>query len=462
MRFKTPSLIVMALVAGIALAPLVLPMIASSGARQRLSRCPGHRRRSRPMNPQRRPHAPYSYYDARSRASATPTRDPEAPILGTEQIITPIVTSIPDDSSSSSATATPTATPQPGTQPDLCEPNASLTQPCSLPTEIENTNLNFVDDSLDVVSLLLKGGRTYTLRASNSTGIDPVIRVYRAEDTATPLVENDDVKAGTTDAEVKVTTDGDGWYLVAIENKAPGSMRGRLYTFSARSSVAEQPTVNATAATQQALRPVTATVGDVYENNYSPETAATLVWGVPYDLSLVCPVPGQCAGGDHVFFWVPVKAGVPFVAVTYDLGPGADPAITLYRPEANFTDPSTGLAGWRSWAGNDDVVPGFTLRSQLLATPDWSGYVLLVVASSERTDPPPMPPAVGTPGRYRLMIGPPGLAAVQQVLAAQSDIPLAPTDAPTVAAPPPADRAAGYGPRGANTGERCPRGDQAG
>jgi len=332
---------------------------------------------------------------------------------------------------------TPTPTPEPGTQPDLCEPNDTLTQPCSLPSEVDNANLNFVDDSVDVVSLLLKGGRTYTLRASSSTGIDPAIRVFLAGDTATVLVENDDVKPGTTDAEVKVTTQGDGWYLVVIENKAPGDMRRRTYTFSARSSAAEQPTTNPAAATQEALRPVAATMGDIFENNYSPETAATLAWAVPFDLSLVCPDQGQCPGGDHDFFWVPVKAGVPLVAVTYDLGPGADPAMTLYRPEANFTDPSTGMSGWRSWAGNDDVVPGFTLRSQLMVTPDWSGYALLVVASSERTDPPPMPPAVGAPGRYRLMIGPPGLEAVQQVLKAQNDIPAAPTSAPTDAPPPP-------------------------
>ena len=416
----------MALVVGIALAPLVLPMIASWGG---------------PAQAQSLPWTP----------TPEPTDMPTVPsTFGTAVIVTPILPSIPDTSipddgpgdrgsdggdSSSTTSGTPTATAEPGTHPDLCEPNDSLTQPCSLPSEVENGNLNFVDDSIDVVSVLLKGGRTYTLRASSSTGIDPAIRVYRAGDTTTALVENDDVSPGTTDAEVKVTTEGDGWYLVVIENKAPGDMRRRVYSFRARSSAAEQPTANPVAATQAAQRPVAATVGDLFENNYSPETAATLAWGVPFDLSLVCPDQGRCPGGDHDFFWVPVKAGVPLVAVTYDLGPGADPAITLYRPDANFTDPSTGLTGWRSWAGNDDVVPGFTLRSQLLVTPDWSGYALLVVASSERTDPPPMPPAVGMAGRYRLMIGPPGLEAVQHVLNAQHDIPAVPTAVPSIVAP---------------------------
>ncbi|NNJ12208.1 hypothetical protein EKD04_017910 [Chloroflexales bacterium ZM16-3] len=399
--FRTTR-IIMALVAGIALAPLVLPLIAPSGRSASAQ--------SLPWTPT--PTAPAT-------ATATSTATPTAPATATATL-----------------TATPTA--EPGTQPDRCEPNDTLTQPCALPTEIDNPDLTFVDDDVDVFSFLLKGGRTYTLRASSTTGIDPRITLYRAGDTSTALAENDDLQAGSPDAEVQVTTASDGWYLLVVANSAPGDMRRRTYTVSARSSATTQPTANATsavAATQDAQMPVTATQGDVFENNYSPETAGTLAWGVPYDLSLVCPVAGQCPGGDHDFFWLPVKAGLPIIAVTYDLGPGADPAMTLYRPEAGFTDPSTGLAGWRAWAGNDDVVPGFTLRSQLLVTPDWSGYALLVIASSERADPPPLPPAVGAPGRYRLMAGPTGLAPVQEVLRAQSDIPAAPT--PEVPTTPP-------------------------
>ena len=448
----------MALVTGIALAPLLLPLVASSGgsaAAQSLPWTPTPELPAPPTPTRTETLAPTATMpplvaSATVLPAATTKPNPDAPLLGTEVMVTPVYTALPGQEPGSGGGSpgggssggggsdtggTPTATPEPGTQPDRCEPNDALTRPCSLPTEIENRDLNFVDDSVDVFSLLLKSGRTYTLRASSSTGIDPLIRLYHAEDMAVALVENDDVQPGTTDAEVKVTTQGDGWYLVVVENKAPGDMRRRTYSVSARSSAAAQPTTNAAAATVAALRPVAATVGDVFENNYSPETAATLVWGVPYDLSLVCPDQGQCPAGDHDFFWVPVKAGVPLVAVSYDLGPGADPAITLYRPERNVTDPATGLNGWRAWAGNDDVVPGFTLRSQLIVTADWDGYALLVVASSRRADPPPMPPAVGAPGRYRLMIGPPGLAPVQEVLRAQNDIPAAPTVAPTVLPP---------------------------
>ena len=392
MRIRTPILMALVLVVGVALAPLILPLLASSGGA------------------------------VSAQVSGTPTTVPATP---TPASGTPIPSPL--------ATAPPTATPDPATQPDRCEPNDSLTQPCALPTEIDNADLTVVDGREDVFSFLLKGGRTYTILARSTTGIDPLIRLFRAEDTSTVTAENDDVQSGTTDAQVTVTTTRDGWYLVEVVNKAPGDMRGRTYILSARSATSPATATTATTATPDAQTPMTPG-GDLYENNYSPETAGTLAWGVPYDLSLICPVPGQCPGGDHDFFWLPIKAGVPLVAVTYDLGPGADPALTIYRPDAGSTDPATGMVGWRWWAGNDDVIPGYTLRAQALIIPDWSGYALLVVASSERRDPPPLPPAAGPLGRYRLMVGPPSLAPMQAVLRAQTDIPAAPpTVAPTFA-----------------------------
>lgn len=450
MRSRLPLLI--ALIVGILVAPLVLPLLASWGGPARAQ--------SLPWTPTPTPTGVPPVAAATptvlrptptTSVLPTPTRDPALPILpGTAIPITPVSGDPGDPGPNSPAprapvgnapTAPPTATPAPGTQPDRCEPNDALIQPCALPTEIDNADLNVVDGTPDVFSFLLKGGRTYTIRASSTTGIDPVIRVFRADDPATVIAENDDLAPGTTDAEVQVTTEVDGWYLVLVTNKAPGDMRGRTYTVSARSTAALAPTTNPAAATQAALTPVEAVQGDLFENNYSPETAATLAWGVPYDLSLVCPVAGGCPNGDHDFFWVPVKQAVPLVAVTYDLGPGADTTLTLYRPEPGHTDPATGLVGWRHWAGNDDIAPGYTLRSQLIVTPDWDGYTLLIVASSQRANPPPMPPAVGPAGRYRLMLGPPALAPVQDVLDAQRDIPAAPTPLP-VEVPPTGEPAA--------------------
>ena len=441
------GMILIAMVIGIGLAPLVLPLIAPAGGPARAQALPWT---PTPTAPAVTPTPPAP--------AVTPTPTVAGgggaadPILGPPAIVTPMVTPPPGQEPGGGGggdpggggggggrtSGPPSPTAAPGTQPDRCEPNDTLTQPCALPTEVDHDGLTFVgDDPMDVLSLWLKAGRTYTIRAASTTGIDPALRVMRASDPTTVLAENDDVQPGTTDAVVTVTTERDEWYLVVVENRAPGDMRGRTYTFSARSAAAAPPPGAPAVATTTPARPVVATAGDLFENNYSPETAGVLVWGVPFDLSLVCPDPGQCASGDHDFFWVPVKAGVPLVVVTYDLGPGADPALTLYRPDATATDPATGITGWRPWAGNDDVVPGFTLRAQLLVTPDWSGYALLVVAPSARRDPPPLPPAVGAPGRYRLMVGPPALAPVQAVLAAQDDLPVAPTATPTVAPPPP-------------------------
>ncbi len=307
----------------------------------------------------------------------------------------------------------PTATPIPANMlPDQCEENDSLVQPCAIPTEIEIGDLTFVDDAIDVYSAILKGGRTYTIRASSSDGIDPTMTLFLAGASEQPLMQNDDAAAGSPEAIMQFTSTSDAWYLVQVENRAPGNMKGRSYQISIRSS-----TIAHTSTAQPTAMP-----GDAYENNYDLNHAATLAWAVPYDLSLLCPElrADACPSGDHDFFLVPVKRGLPFVALTYDLGPGSDTILTLYAPEAGTQHASNGIQGWRAVQGNDDALPdGRTLRSQLMFTPSWDGEVLLVVASSQRKDPPRLPETAGPPGRYRLIVGSPALPSVQEVLQAQ-------------------------------------------
>ncbi len=304
-----------------------------------------------------------------------------------------------------------------GDVPDRCEPNDTLVQPCSLPTEVETPDLTFVaGDMVDVFSVLLKANRTYTVRAASSTGIDPTIAVYLAGATDKPIAENDDLAAGSSDAGVQVATTSDGWYLIQVENKAPGDMHGRTYSLTVRSS--------APAPNEAAGRPTATPVpGDAFENNWRVEDAPHLAWDVPYDLSLVCPEmrPEACPGGDHDFFLVQTKQGIPLAALTYDLGPGADTTLAIYQPDPNYTDPSTNLNGWRLVQGNDDAVRGRTLRSQVMLTPDWNGLALIIVAASDRSDPPRVPDALGPNGRYRLIVGSPFLPAMQQVLGAEQE-----------------------------------------
>jgi len=310
---------------------------------------------------------------------------------------------------------TPTPIPV-GFGPDRCEPNDSLVQPCAVPNEVDITDLTFADNPTDVFSALLKGERTYTIRASSTSGIDPQLTVYLAGSTDQAIAQNDDIAAGSGDAAVQIHTPADGWYLIQVDNAAVGTMRGRTYMLSIRSSAAI-PAAGATAT------PTPTTIGDAFENNYNLSRAPKLAWGVPYDLSLICPDsrPGACVSGDHDFFLVPVKKGVPLAALTYDLGPGADTTIALYRPAPGITDPGTGIPGWQLLQGNDDALSGRTLRSQIIVTPDWNGDALIIVAPSDRADPPRLPEAAGPPARYRLIVGSPFLPAVQQVLQAQQE-----------------------------------------
>lgn len=379
------------------------------------------------------------------------------PILGPPVAVTPIhrpTTTTTDDGGDTSGTdtgigdtgdtgydegpdeaATPRPTPRPGTVADACEENDTLTQPCALPSEVQTTELNFVDDGVDVFSFLFKANRSYTVRASSSTGIDPVITAYLAGATDQPVAQNDDIQPGTSDAQVVITTKEDGWYIVKVTNKAPGSMRGRTYTLSARSAARGDTATPAAGSDSTQTVSQVQSRGDAFENNWSLETAGYLGWAVPYDLSLVCPEEGACRDGDHDFFRVPVKQGVPFVAATYDLGPASDTTIAIYKPVPGFTDPSTGLSGWQLLQHSDDVAPGYTLRSEVQLMPDWTGEALLIVAASDRHDAPTIPATAGPPGRYRLIAGGAMMPAILEVLQAQQDGPPLATPAPAVSSP---------------------------
>ena len=315
---------------------------------------------------------------------------------------------------------TPTPRAAVATTPDRCEPNDSLVAPCALQTEVDQTELNFVDGSVDVYSFLFKAGRVYVVSASSADGIDPAIRVFLAGGAETPVAENDDVAAGSTTATVQVAVPADGWYIVEVVNRAPGPMQGKTYRVSARSSTA-------TAAPTTTTQAGAVAVADILENNYDVAHAARIAWGVPYDLTLECPDPrpDACFAGDHDFLLVPVKKGVPFIALTYDLGAGSDTTVTLYAPDTAPSASENLIPGWRAVVGNDDTDPGRTLRSQVLYTPMWDGDALLIIAESQRRNPPIVPSALGPAGRYRLIAGSPNMEALQAVLGTQSDTPLA-------------------------------------
>ena len=356
-------------------------------------------------------------------ATMLPTTPPTAtPELPTAPSIVIVATPTPQPAT---ATAQPTVLP-PGYGRDACDPNHSLQQPCALATETDSV-MNFNGGALDVFSFLLKGGRQYRIAATvgRAGGIDPAITMFLAGAADSPIGANDDEQIGDPSAAVTVTVQADAWYIVQVANRAPG-IEGRTYTLSARSVAAAGDT----------SKPVATNPDDLIGNAYDPQHAARLAWNVPYDLSMVCPDvrPNACYAGRHAFLLLPVKRNVPFTAFTYDLGAGVDTVLTMYKPDSTQTQTGPGvLPGWVAVASNDDVAPGWTLRSQISFTPDWNSLALLVVAPSDRADLAPMP-ADGRPGRYRLLVGSPALANIKVVLAGQQDLPptpVLPTPRPT-------------------------------
>jgi hypothetical protein len=202
--------------------------------------------------------------------TATPPPATQTPI---------VVTATP---APATATNAPTATPlPPGYVPDACHPNHTLQQPCALSTETDVANLNFVSGATDVYSFLLKGGRQYRISATvTSEGIDPSMTVYRAGAIEQHVGQNDDVRIGDPSAVVTLTVDADAWYLVEVTNKAPGDVRGKTYTVSARSIGPNgAPNVSAPSGAGSAS---TATEEDVIGNAYDVPHAARIVWAAPY------------------------------------------------------------------------------------------------------------------------------------------------------------------------------------
>ncbi len=414
------------LLLGLALAPLAWIGFASSTTAQALpfTPTPEPTELPTPVSP-----TPTLTPTPTSGPTLTPTPDilpTPPPMSGGTTTTAPAATGT-QSASVPSSTPQPTATPlPPGYGRDQCDPNHQLTQPCALATETDITNLNFTDDPTDVFSLLLKGGRQYRISAivGSAGGLDPAIDVYLAGQTEQPIAAGDDARIGDPSAVVTVTVQADAWYLVRVTNKAPGDVAGKVYTVSARS------VASAGSAPAVATNP-----DDLIGNAYDVAHAVRLAWNVPYDLSMACPDsrPGACYSGRHTFLLVPVKGAVPFTALTYDLGAGVDPVLTLYKPDPTQQSDGPGLIpGWRAVASNDDIAPGWTLRSQISLTPDWNSIALLVVAPSDRADLPPIP-GEGRPGRYRLIIGSPELPAVKAAIAGQQDLP--PTPAPPTARP---------------------------
>lgn len=241
-------------------------------------------------------------------------------------------------------TAVPTALAN--ERPDRCEHNDSREEPCVLPLDAVSGPFTFLPDSdQDYYSVDLgdQPGLVLSIAVRGTSGLELLTTVSRAGDNA--------MLATISSPAISTTLSADliGWVILRVENRAPAVASGESYSVELRRVLPPPPPATADAqAGQLPLAP------DHLENNWSPATAAPIGVGYVYDLNFACPVPWGCAGGDHDYLAVPVKAGVRYLVATFDLGPGVDTVIDLFWGDEQ-----------RAVVANDDARPGASFLSVL-------------------------------------------------------------------------------------------------
>ena len=240
----------------------------------------------------------------------------------------------------SAATVTPT--PPANQQPDRCEPNEERDRACSL--EIDQVNGPF--------TFLPAGDQDFYRLVLEPTGLQTEISVR-----ATPgldlltSISRDDGSALARFASPTISTtlapDISGGVIIRVENRAPAVAGGESYGIEVRQSLPPVPTA-LPAGNVETHQP------DILEDNWNIASAAPIGVGVIYELNFVCPVVWGCAGGDHDYLRLPVKAGTPYLIATFDLGPGVDTVLDLFWQDMN-----------RPVVSSDDARPGSSFLSVL-------------------------------------------------------------------------------------------------
>lgn len=238
------------------------------------------------------------------------------------------------------------ATPLPAVQPDRCEPDDVPERACVLPLDAISGPFSFLPEgdndyySVDLGAEQTGLGLSISIRATS--GLDLRTTITRAGETRPLAILSSPALTTTLPADLT------GWLLLRIENRSPLPTEGEQYNLELRRVLPPPtPLPDALAAQPQAAP-------DRLENNWSPETAAPIGVGYVYDLNFVCPVAWGCAGGDHDYLSVPVKAGVEYLVATFDLGPGVDTVIDLFWGDEQVPA-----------ATNDDARPGASFLSVL-------------------------------------------------------------------------------------------------
>lgn len=254
--------------------------------------------------------------------------------------------------------------PSAAAQQDRCEPNNTPAQACELALDAVNGPFTLlpagdadhyrVDLGANPTGLALE----VTVRATSGLELRTEIRRGDTDEALTVL--NSPAISTTLSADLT------GWIALRVENRAPAIPSGESYVIELRRVLPPPPPVPNALAARPSLTP------DALENNWNPATAAPIGVGVVYELNFVCPVPRGCAGGDHDYLAVPVKAGLTYLIATFDLGPGVDTALDLF-----WGDMQTPAAS------NDDANPGASFLSVVHWTAPANG--MLIVRIGPRT-----------------------------------------------------------------------------
>jgi hypothetical protein len=343
------------------------------------------------------------------------------PILGEPTVVTPVVTAPPSDGVSPLPTLpevpaapalTPTATTSTATDalPDVCEPNDARAAACALEIDAVNGPFSFVPaGDVDWYRVeLAESGLDTQITVRGTRDLDLLTTLSR--DDGTPLTTIASPAISTT-----LTTDITGGVLLRVENRAPGASAAQRYNIEIRRVLPPSPVL--------AEEPVIL-LPDALEDNWSSATAAPIAVGVVYDLNFVCPVDWGCPGGDHDYLRLPVKAGVPYLIATFDLGPGVDTVLDLFWGD----DPQPLLT-------NDDARPGSSFLSVLRWVAPADGDAIIRVAP--RTGGHTAIVADDAAGIYRFAVALAASDLATQLEERLADQTNAPTPTPRPAAPPP-------------------------
>lgn len=289
----------------------------------------------------------------------------ETSVLGSPVAVTPIVRPSDEPTEQEPAPTTGQPAPAQATQPllptpradalpDRCEPNDARSAACALALDAVNGPYTFLpagDQDWYRLELPASGLQT-TISVRATAGLDLAVSVSR--DNGAPLAAFASPAISTT-----LAADVSGGVIVRVENRDPAVAEGQSYGIEVRQVLPPAP---AAVAEDAAPAP------DALEDNWSPATAAPIGVGVVYELSFVCPVPWGCPGGDHDYLRVPVKAGVPYLIATFDLGPGVDTVLDLF-----WGDEAQPVAT------NDDTRPGAAFLSVLRWVAPADGEAILRV-----------------------------------------------------------------------------------